>query len=570
MKKHYNILFIVMRKYQILCMAAAAVAALSSCSSKLGALSADYFTVTPNPLEAKAGEVEATINGVFPEKYMKKKAVVTVVPELRSNLTNDVVKGQAATFQGEKVQGNDQTISYRMGGRYAMKSVFDYTDALESSDLYLTFKARVGKKEVSVPDVKVATGVVATSELYKQILSNGGGCKATDAFQRIREEKQEANIKFLINEAKLRKSELASNSISEFVNMLKKINADREGLNVQNVEIAAYASPEGGFDFNDRLANKRQTVSEDYVKQQLSETGVEAPIDAHYTAEDWDGFKQLVAASNLQDKDVIIRVLEMYKDPQEREQQIRNMSAGFKELADGVLPELRRARLTINYEVVGRSDDQIVKQAATDPSVLSVEELLYAATLVDNIDQQEAIYKAAAKKDPKDYRALNNLAVIEMAKGNEAAAKNYVEQALKADPKAAEAFANRGLMNLKDGNLSAAENDIARASGAASVGQALGNLSIAKGNFAQAEADFQGLKTNSAALAQLLNKNYDGAIATLDAIEQPDAMTSYLRALVAARKGNKSAAKSYLDEAIQKNPALKSYADNDHELDVLK
>ena len=559
-----------MRKYQILCMAAAAVAALSSCSSKLGALSADNFTVTPNPLEAKAGEVEATINGVFPEKYLKKKAVVTVVPELRSNITSDVVKGQPATFQGEKVQGNDQTISYRMGGRYAMKSVFDYTDALESSDLYLTFKARVGKKEVSVPDVKVATGVVATSELYKQILSTGGGCKATDAFQRIREEKQEANIKFLINEAKLRKSELASNSISEFVNMLKKINADREGLNVQNVEIAAYASPEGGFDFNDRLANKRQTVSEDYVKQQLSETGVEAPIDAHYTAEDWDGFKQLVAASNLQDKDVIIRVLEMYKDPQEREQQIRNMSAGFQELADGVLPELRRARLTINYEVVGRSDDQIVKQAATDPSVLSVEELLYAATLVDNIDQQEAIYKAAAKKDPKDYRALNNLAVIEMAKGNEAAAKNYVEQALKADPKAAEAFANRGLMNLKDGNLSAAENDIARASGAASVGQALGNLSIAKGNFAQAEADFQGLKTNSAALAQLLNKNYDGAIATLDAIEQPDAMTSYLRALVAARKGNKSAAKSYLDEAIQKNPALKSYAENDHELDILK
>ena len=561
-----------MRKYQILCMAAAAVAALSSCSSKLGALSADNFTVTPNPLEAKAGEVEATINGVFPEKYLKKKAVVTVVPELRSNITSDVVKGQPATFQGEKVQGNDQTISYRMGGRYAMKSVFDYTDALESSDLYLTFKARVGKKEVSVPDVKVATGVVATSELYKQILSTGGGCKATDAFQRIREEKQEANIKFLINEAKLRKSELASNSISEFVNMLKKINADREGLNVQNVEIAAYASPEGGFDFNDRLANKRQTVSEDYVKQQLSETGVEAPIDAHYTAEDWDGFKQLVAASNLQDKDVIIRVLEMYKDPQEREQQIRNMSAGFQELADGVLPELRRARLTINYEVevVGRSDDQIVKQSATDPSVLSVEELLYAATLVDNIDQQEAIYKAAAKKDPKDYRALNNLAVIEMAKGNEAAAKNYVEQALKADPKAAEAFANRGLMNLKDGNLSAAENDIARASGAASVGQALGNLSIAKGNFAQAEADFQGLKTNSAALAQLLNKNYDGAIATLDAIEQPDAMTSYLRALVAARKGNKSAAKSYLDEAIQKNPALKSYAENDHELDILK
>ena len=559
-----------MRKHQVLYLAAAMVLALSSCSGKLGALSADNFSVTPNPLEAQAGEVPATINGMFPEKYLKKKAVVTVVPELRSNITGETVTGESATFQGEKVLGNDQTISYRLGGRYTMKSTFNYVPALQNSDLYLTFQARVGKKAVTVPAVKVANGVIATSELYRQILANGGGCLAVDSFQRVREQKQEANIKFLVNQANIRKSELASNSISEFVNMLKKINADREGLNVQNIEVAAYASPEGGFDFNDRLANKRQNVSEDYVRQQLKETNVEAGIDAHYTAQDWDGFKQLVAASNIQDKDVIIRVLDMYKDPQEREQQIRNMSAGFQELADGVLPELRRARLIINYEVIGRSDEQIQQQFKADASQLSADELLYAATLEDDLQQQEAIYKAAAKNYSNDYRALNNLAVIEMAKGNEQAALNYIAQALKVDPKAAEAYANRGLISLKNGDIAAAETDIARASGAATVGEALGNLNIAKGNYAQAEADFQGIESNSAALAQLLNKNYNKAIETLDAVAHPDAMTSYLHAIVAARKGNKFAAKSYLDEALQKDPTLKPYADNDLELNIIR
>ncbi|MBQ8046600.1 MAG: hypothetical protein IJ196_01575 [Prevotella sp.] len=559
-----------MRRNQILISLAAATMILSSCSSKLGALSADNFSVIPNPLETQAGEVPSTVNGMFPEKYLKKKAVVTVTPQLRSKITSNVVDGEGATFQGEKVLGNDQTISYRLGGRYNMKTSFAYTPDMQSSDMYLTFQARIGKKTVKVPDVKVATGVIATSELYKQILANGGGCIAPDSFQRVRQQKQEANIKFLVNQANIRKSELASNSISEFVNMLKKINADREGLNVQNVEVAAYASPEGGFDFNDRLANKRQNVSEDYVRQQLKQTNVEAGIDAHYTAQDWEGFKQLVAASNIQDKDVIIRVLDMYKDPQEREQQIRNMSAGFRELADGVLPELRRARLTINYEVIGRSDDQIQQQYKDDASKLSADELLYAATLEDDLQKQEDIYKTTAKLYPNDYRPLNNLAVIEMAKGNEAAAKEYISRALGADNKAAEAYANRGLISLKNGIIADAETDIARASGANSIGEALGNLNIAKGNYAQAEADFGGIKSNSAALAQLLNKNYGQAIETLDAVDHPDAMTSYLHAIVAARKGNKFAAKSYLEEALQKDPSLKTYADNDLELNSIK
>ena len=541
---------------------------LSSCS-KMGPLSADNFSVTPTPLETQAGQVPATINGTFPEKYMKKKAVVTVTPELRY-ADGKVKQGTSATFQGEKVMGNDQVISYRMGGHDTMKTVFGYEDEMHKSDMYLTFKARKGKKAVEIPAVKVSYGIIATSELYKKALMNAGGCIAPDSFQRVKERKQEANIKFLINQANLRKSELKNNSVQEFVRMLQQINADREGLNLQNVEVLAYASPEGGFAVNDKLANKRQNTSEGYVKNQMKKTGVEGNIDARYTAQDWDGFQKLVQASNIQDKDVILRVLNMYKDPQEREQQIRNMSEGFRELADGILPELRRARLIINYETIGRSDEQIQEQYKTDATKLSAEELLYAATLEDNAAKQEDIYKTAAKYYDKDYRAYNNLAVLAFNRGDEAKAKEYIRQALSKNANAPEANANLGLIALKNGNIQEAEAYIAKAAEANGINQALGNLSIAKGNYAQAEQYFKDSYNNSAALAQILNKNYAAAKATLNNIKNADGLTSYLHAITSARQGNKYATQSYLKEALQKDSSLSNYAAEDLEFANMK
>ena len=301
-----------MKKTQILVLSAA-VAVLTSCSGKLGALSADNFTVTPNPLESQAGQVAATINGSFPVKYMKKKAVVTVTPELRFN--GQAVKGQSATFQGEKVQGNDQTISYQVGGRYAMKSNFVYQPEMEQSELYLTFDAKVGKKSVNVPAVKVADGVLATSELYKRTLTSAQPALALDGFQRIINQKQEANVQFLINQANLRRSELQNNSVQEFVRLLNDIAANQETLRLNDVEVSAYASPDGGYSLNERLAGKREDVAADYVKQQMKKAKTDAPLDTKYTAEDWEGFQELVRASNIQDKDVILRVLSMYQDP---------------------------------------------------------------------------------------------------------------------------------------------------------------------------------------------------------------------------------------------------------------
>lgn len=557
-----------MQKKSLFILSAASVLLMSSCS-KLGALSADNFTVTPNPLESQGGKVPATINGSFPEKYMKKKAVVTVTPELRY-ADGKVAKGNSATFQGEKVMGNDQTISYKVGGRYTMKTAFDYVPDMQKSEMYLTFDARIGKKQCDVPAVKVANGVIATSELYKKTLASESGVIAPDTFQRVNEKKQEANIKFLINQANIRKSELKNNSVKEFVEMLKKINADREGLNVQNVEIQAYASPDGGVKFNDKLAGKRQNESEKYVKGALKQTKVNADIDAHYTAQDWDGFQKLVAASNLQDKDVILRVLSMYEDPQEREQQIRNMSAGFRELADGILPELRRSRLIINYETIGRSDEQIEQQYKDDAAKLSADELLYLATFDKTPAEQEAIYTKTTQIYDKDYRAYNNLAALALAKGDKAAAQQYAAKAASLSNNTPEAQANMGLIALVNGDVQEAERAISKSANSENVKAALGALNIAKGNYAQAEQDFGKTNSNTAALAQLLNKNYDAAAKTLDKVQNPNAMTDYLHAVVAARRGNKFAASSYLKEALQKDPSLKQYAENDLELSLLK
>ena len=551
-----------MQKKNLLLLSAASMMILSSCS-KLGALSSDNFKVDPNPLETTAGQVPATINGMFPEKYMKKKATVTVIPELRYG-NGQAVQGTGATFQGEKVQGNNQTISYKVGGNYSMKSNIKYFPKMQKSELYLTFDAYIGSKKVDVPAVKVADGIVATSELSGRTVKSAQASVAQDAYQRIIEHKQEANIKFLIQQATLRKSELKNNSVKEFVEMLKKINADKEGLNLKNVEVSAYASPDGGLKLNDKLAAQRQDNTEKFVNKTLKNTKVEAPVDAKYTAQDWEGFQELVKVSDIQDKDVILRVLSMYKDPEEREQQIKNMSAVFRELADGILPELRRARLTLNYEVIGRSDAQIVEQFGNDASQLSNEELIYGATLVNDA-QKEAFYKKAAELY-NDARAYNNLATLAFAKGDLSAAKNYAQKAQSVDGSNAESNANLGLIALAEGNVRDAENYIAKAANAFGLSEIVGNLNLMKGNYAQAEQDFANINSNSAALAQILNKNYNAATSTLNNIKNGDATTEYLKAILNARLGNNSAAATALKAAISKDSSYAKYAENDLEL----
>ena len=494
------------------------VALMTSCSKKMGELSSDYFTVTPQVLEAVGGKVPATINGKFPEKYFNKKAVVEVTPVLKWN--GGEAKGQSAVFQGEKVEGNDQTISYKMGGSYTMKTSFDYVPEMAKSELYLEFKATVGKKTVTIPAVKVADGVISTSEMLEQTLGSANPANGDDAFQRIIKEKHDANIMFLIQQANVRACELKT---------AKNID-EAENKKISNIEISAYASPDGGVGLNTTLAENRQDNTAKIINRDLKKAKIDAAVDTKYTAQDWEGFQELVSKSNIQDKELILRVLSMYQDPEQREQEIKNISSVYKTLADEILPQLRRSRLTLNYEIIGKSDEEIANLADSDAKQLNIEELLYATTLTKDADKAESYFKKALSiKD------------------------------------APEANMNLGLIALTKGDRTAAESYLSKASGSKELNEALGNLYVAQGQYDKAVSSFGDTKTNSAALAQILAKDYNKAKNTLAAIERPDAYTDYLMAVLGARTNNTSMVTSSLKNAIAKEPALAKKAASDLE-----
>ena len=536
------------------------VLAFSSCS-KMGELSPDYFTTNPEVLEAVGGKVPVTITGKFPEKYFKKNATVEVTPVLRWE--GGEAKGQPATFQGEKVQGNDQTISYKTGGTYTMKASFDYVPEMAKSELYLDFKIKKGKKEYTIPSVKIADGVIATSEL--PTVNSANAAYAPDAFQRIIKQAKETQIMFLIQQANLRASELKSDSLKAFHKQVVAVAGDTKNYKLNNIEISAYASPDGGVELNTTLAENRQNNTEKYMNQQLKKGKIETEVDAKYTAQDWDGFQELVSKSNIQDKDLILRVLSMYNDPEQRETEIKNISSVYKTLADEILPQLRRARLTANYDVIGRSDEEINAAFDTDAKVLSNDELLYAATLTNDNARKEAIYKKTVELYPNDYRAYNNLGMMAYANGDLATAENYFKQAASKSSNAAEVNTNLGLIELTKGNVANAETYLSKSTGANTANEALGNLYIKQGQYDRAVQAFGDTKTNSAALAQILAKDYNKAKSTLSAVKNPDAYTNYLMAIVGARTNNADLVKSSMDKVKQQDAALAAKAQNDRE-----
>ena len=536
------------------------VLALSSCG-KMGELSSDYFTTNPEVLEAVAGKVPVTINGKFPEKYMKKNATVEVTPVIRWN--GGEAKGQPAMFQGEKVEGNGQTISYKVGGNYTMKANFDYVPEMANSELYLDFKITKGSKTYTIPSVKIADGVIATSELPTAASSNAS--YAEDAYQRIIKQAQEANIMFLIQQANLRNSQLKSDEMKEFHKKVAEVNADTKNFKLNNIEVSAYASPDGGLKLNTGLAENREKNAEKYLNRQLKKAKIEANVDAKYTAQDWEGFQELVSKSNLQDKDLILRVLSMYQDPEQRENEIKNISSVYKTLADEILPQLRRARLTANYDIIGRSDEEINEAFDTDAKVLSVEELLYAATLTNDKARQNAIFTKTTQLFPNDFRAYNNLGEMAFAAGDMAKAESFFKQAAAKNANAPEVNANLGLVELVKNNVAKAESYLGKATGANAANEALGNLYIKQGQYQRAVHAFGDAKTNSAAQAQILAKDYNKAKATLQAIQDKDAMTDYLMAIVGARTNNESLVKSSIKSAIAKDASLATKAANDRE-----
>ena len=539
------------------------VLVLSSCSSKMKDMKPEFFTATPEVLEVIGNEVPVTIDGKFPAKFFNKKAVLTITPVLKYKDGEAIA--ESSTFQGENIRGNDKTISYENGGNFRMRMTFDYTPQMEKAELYLRFSVNKGNKTTTLPEVKIADGCIATSQLYRQTVTTANIAWCEDAFQRVIKQAKEANILFLIQQTNLRMSELKNNEVKEFKNTLKDIAVDYVNKVLDDVEISSYASPDGNFDLNDNLAIGRGDNAAKFVKNELKKAKLDGYVDNEYTAEDWEGFKELVSKSELPDKELILRVLSMYGDPEERETQIKNISSVYKELADDILPKLRRARITLNYQLIGRSDTQIREQYEADPNELSIEEILYSSMLTEDIKKIEEIFNTAIKLYPTDHRAYNNLGVLAYNRGDYNTAASYFAKAGNADNTAPEIKINLGYLDLMQGNTAAAESNITTGAKAKAGDEALGNLYIAQGLYGRATSQFGDSKTNSAALAQLLNKEYSKARNTIENIVNPDAITQYIKAVLGARTSNIAFVYDGLKEAIKLDPSLAQKAANDLE-----
>ncbi|MDE6394925.1 MAG: tetratricopeptide repeat protein, partial [Duncaniella sp.] len=389
---------------------------------------------------------------------------------------------------------------------------------------------------------------------------------ANDKFQRIINEKYSADIHFLINRANLRKSELESDEVLR-LNRDIRAAANDDARQIEEINILSYASPDGTLEFNTQLAHQREINTKEYVTNNLKKDKVTefGELTANFTPEDWEGFQKLVAASNIQDKDLILSVLKMYKDPEQREREIRNLSSVFDELADQILPQLRYSRITASINVIGKSDDELNKAYDTDPSTLTVDELLYTATLTDNLGRKKDIYTAATRLFPNDYRGFNNLGKVQYQQGDYDAAMASFKKAARIDGNAPEAQMNQGLVALVNDDLRAANNAFGKAAGLDDLSPALGLLYLKSGNIAAAAKAFGNDKSNNAALAQILNKDYTSAKRTLAAIAAPDATTYYLTAILGARTGNEQMVTSNLRQAIKLDKKLAAQAANDLE-----
>jgi len=527
----------------------AAIFVLASCAGKLKPLSEQYIKSDPQPLEAIGGEVPVTISIAYPAKWFNKNAVVTITPVLR--YATGETWGTAYTYQGEKVRANNPTVIFNSGGNVTMRSSFKYIPEMKKSELYLTFDAKIKNKTIKLPDIKIADGVIATSMMADAGTANPA--IGADKFQRIIREVHDANIMFVIQQAELRARELNKSEITDWKDLVAAANAAAN----QNValEVSAYASPDGGLKLNDALAAQREANTRRYLESELKKQQINLPVDAHYTAQDWAGFQQLVSQSNLQDKDLVLRVLSMYSDSEERERQIKNISAVFKSLADEILPQLRRSRLIANIEIIGKSDQEISQLAQSNANALTVEELLYAATLTNNDTDKEAIYTKASELFANDYRGWNNMGMQRFYAGDLVKAEELFSKANSVRSNN-ESNINLGLIALTKGDRTRAEQLIGSASDVPELGEALGVLYLLQGDYARSVSSFGASRTNNAALAQLLSRDYSRASQTLNSVTRPDATTDYLKAIVAARTNDTNAVIENLKAAIAKKPAL--------------
>jgi len=547
------------KKFFLTVSAAVMLAAVSSCG-KLDPLTADNFVCNPNPLVEEGGQVNATVTVTYPEKYFNKKASITITPVLE--YATGETAGTPVTFQGEKVSGNDQEINYKYGGTGTFRCSFLYKPEMATSKLRLDFTAYLKDKAITLPSVYIADGVIATESLCSAYSNTPAYAK--DNFVKDTFDKYIATMIYQYQSTNLRASE--SNKKQEIKDLQDAITAtkDQDRRQFEGLDMVSTASPEGSYSLNERLAAGREKSSAAYLNKFLKKAKMQGEITPEQIAEDWEGFKELVENSSIQDKQLVLNVLGRISDPDRREQEIRNLSAAYKELEDEILPQLRYSKVTATVRNIGHTDDEIADLWKNGKDELTLEELLYLANMSKD-DAKEAIYKYAQNKFGSDVRAANDLADLYYTQGKTDEAEKLWKNILNKDANNPQANLNMGLVAMNNGDWQAAQTYLGKAADCPEYGEAMGTLLTNKGQYAQAVQSFGDAKTNNAAVANLLNKNYSAAKSILDNIKNKDAMTYYLSAIVAARTNNASGVTENLKKAIGLDSSFKAKALGDLE-----
>ena len=533
------------------------------------------FKTTPEVLETHAGKVGLAIDGKFPAKYFNKKATLVATPVLKYEGGEKVF--EPVTLQGEKVDANNKVITFSNGGSFAYKDAVPYLEAMRLSNLELRITASQGKKSLDFDPIKLAQGVIATPTLVvnyptpligvqREKNTTGKYDPNIDVFQRIIADSYTADIKYLINKADLRKEELTKAEIAKLNEYNKEAGKDPR-KKIKSMEVSSYASPDGSLDLNTKLAEKRQEASSKFLTKELKQDEVEAEFKTKFTPEDWDGFKEMMSKSNIQDKELILRVLSMYTDPEVREREIKNLSSAFVDVAAQILPQLRRSKFTTNIDLIGKSDEEIAALADSDPSKLNPAELLYAATLTRDLNKQLAIYNSAMKQFPNDWRGFNNAGMVLVKQQKAADAKSLFEKAEKLNNNDPIIKNNLGVCALKAGDLTNAETLFGAASGAGdAVNNNLGILSIIKGDYAKAVKYLGDSDYPNTWLAKILAGDNNGALKSLENCTWEGCyMKEYFKGVVGARTAKENLMYESLEKAVKLNPELKKTIATDME-----
>jgi tetratricopeptide (TPR) repeat protein len=552
------------RSYFILILAAALMTSCSGLNKMKKNSNLVKYEVTPKVLETHAGMVTVTIKGTYPEKYFDKKTTVTATPVI-TYAGGETAFDKVQVLQGESVEANNKVIT-KTGGDFTYTSTIPYKDAMKMSELVLRIKAVRGSKNLDFDPVKLADGIIATSTLVEK---ESKAIAQKDNYVRIIPETQTADINYLINNADIRSTELKAEDIALLKEYIKTTSMD-PNRQLKNTVVSSYASPDGTMKINEPLSQKRGAAADKFIKKEFDK--VEAAkaagfFDEKTTPEDWDGFKTEVERSNIQDKELILRVLSMYSDPDVREKEIKNMATAFEVLKTDILPKLRRSKMMVNTDKIGRTDEQILAQMRSDPKALSVEEMMRAGSLTTDANEQLKFYQVTAENYPKDFRAANNVGIAYMALGktDEAIAAFEKARAIQNNDVIKN---NLGFGSLVKGDMVKAEeyfNSMTAATPESRWG--LGVIAITKGEYDKAVNNLGTEPSFNLALAQLLKGDVNKAKSTLDGIKvlSKSGKPSYLKAVVGARLDDKNYMLAGLREAIAFKADWKAYAKTDVE-----